>query len=149
MSVTVPVLGCPADTVAGFSKTFPTVAGVIVRDAVTGVPFAVAVIVALAMLSTEGVVTLKLAEVAPLATVTEAGTTADLEVDASVTTTPEEGAGPFSEIVPTDGLPPTTEDGASVSPTATGGRIVTVADDCTVPKLAVKVAGVDTATAPV
>jgi hypothetical protein len=76
------------------------------------------------------VVTVKVALVLPLATVTLAGTlaTAVLLLD-SVTTAPPLGAAPLSVAVPCEELPPVTLAGFSASEdTVTVGETVSVAD---------------------
>lgn len=72
--------------------------------------------------------TVKLAEVAPPATVTLAGTCAAavLLLD-NVTMAPVLGAGPVSRTVPVDELPPTTEVGLKVTDVNVAGVTVRVA----------------------
>lgn len=66
---------------------------------------------------TATVVTVKLALLAPAATVTLAGVVEDALLSDSVTSAPPVGAGPFRVTVPTDELPPA----------AVGGFITNVA----------------------
>jgi len=72
------------------------------------------VIVAVVEVDTAVVVTVKVADVAPANTVTEAGTVAKREFEDSVTIIPPVGAGPFSVAVPVDVAPPWTDPGDNV-----------------------------------
>jgi hypothetical protein len=61
------------------------------------------------------VVTVKVFEAVPAATITLAGTVATAVLELlRVTVAPPVGAYPFNVTVPVDGLPPTTETGARV-----------------------------------
>ena len=71
--------------------------------------------------------TANVAEVVPAATVTFAGTVAAALPDVSVTTDPEDPAGPFRVTVPVDVFPPTTEVGFKVRPERVAALIVSVA----------------------
>ena len=64
---------------------------------------------------TEDVMMVKLALVAPAATVTLAGVFAAAELSESVTTAPPDGAAPVKVTVPCDELPPVTLVGLTVS----------------------------------
>lgn len=80
---------------------------------------------------TDVVVTVKVALVAPAATVTLPGTVAAAELSESVTTTPPDGAGPLSATVPVDALPPATlvglsDTAESVGPVAPAALSVSV-----------------------
>jgi hypothetical protein len=92
------------------------------------------------------VATAKFADVAPAATVTEAGTwTAAVLVEARFTTAPPGGAAPLRVTVPVEGLPPTTEAESKVKEVrSTGGAgwTVRVAVRLTLLKRAVIVTGV-------
>jgi len=77
---TVPVEELPPTTDVGLMVREVTVGGLIVRTAVWEVLFAVAVMVAFVCAATATVVIVKLAVVAPAATVTVAGTVAELEL---------------------------------------------------------------------
>jgi hypothetical protein len=95
---------------------------VIVRVAVRLVPAAVAVTVAVVVVMTDTVLTVKVALVAPAATVTLAGVDAAAELSLSDTTRPPLGAAALNVTVPVDALPPTT----LVGLTATAERVVPV-----------------------
>ncbi len=88
----------------------------------------------------------KVADVAPAATVTEAGTIALVLVEASCTTVPLAGAGPLRMTVPTEGSPPASVDGFRVKLVREGGLIVRTAVVTKPPWMAVMVAGVGPAT---
>ena len=70
------------------------------------------------------VVAVKVAEVAPAATVTEAGSAAALELSLRVTLAPPAGAGPLSVTVPVELTPPTTVAGLKLNAESTGGFTV-------------------------
>ena len=85
-------------------------------------------IVALVVLRTRFVVTVKLAAVAPAAMVTLDGTVATVVLLLeSWTVTPAGGAAPLRVTVPVDGLPPTTFDGFNFNEDNVGRVIVNVA----------------------
>lgn len=112
-SVTVQTLGEPPTTDVGLSESVNVLTAVTVRTAVA-VPFpdSVAEIVALVLEATVLVVTENVADVAPAATVTDAGTEATLEllvVRAMVT--PPEPAADERVTVPVEAWPPVTVDG--------------------------------------
>jgi hypothetical protein len=85
-------------------------------------------IVVFVVLRTRFVVTVKVAAVAPAATVTLDGTvaTAVLLLE-SWMVTPADGAAPLRVTVPVDGLPPTTLDGFNFNEDSVGRVIVSVA----------------------
>ena len=85
------------------------------------------VIVALVLDETAVVLTVNVAEVAPAAIVTEAGTVALAKLDVRLTTVPPGPAGPFRVAVPVEGLPPMTDEGARVRLVSAAGLIVSVA----------------------
>jgi hypothetical protein len=111
LRVTVPVEEVPPVTVAGESVRPVSVGGLIVRLAVKVVEPSVPPIVADVVDATAVVVTVKVAEVAPAATVALPGTVAFPLLEASVTLTPPGPAGPLRVTVPVDGVPPVTEVG--------------------------------------
>jgi hypothetical protein len=88
--------------------------GVTVSVALRFTPPALAVMVADVVLVTPLVVTLKVALLAPVATVTALGTVATPLLLDNVTTAPS-GAGPLSVTVPCAAAPPLTVDGDSAS----------------------------------
>ena len=89
-------------------------------------PPEVAEIVAEVFRETELVTTGKVAELAPAATVTVAGTLAmEGLLLARLTVRPPEGASPLRVTVPVEGLPPVTLVGASVKVERLGALIVT------------------------
>lgn len=75
----------------------------------------VAVILGDVTVATAVVVTVNVADVAPCATVTDAGTVATALLDASVTTLPPAGAGPVRVTVPVEDAPPATAVGFKVT----------------------------------
>lgn len=130
--VTVPVDVAPPPTVAGLSETPDTRRGLTVRSAPTVVVPSLTERVALPVEVTGTVDTLKVAEVAPPATVTPPGADASegslIEIDRGV---PPAGAAAESVTVATTELPPTAVAGKSAMPAGMGG--VTVSEVvCTV-----------------
>ena len=94
------------------------------------------------------VLTVKVALVAPPATVTLAGTrAAAVLLLASVTCAPPAGAGPLRVTVPVDGLAPVTLVGLSASEVGTGGKTVSDPVRVPLPYDAEIVAAVETPTA--
>ncbi len=83
-----------------------------------------AAIVAVTSAETAFVTTVKLAEIEPPATVTWLGTMASPLEEASVTTSPPEGAGPLIVTAPVALLPPTTGLGSTVRYVTDAGWIV-------------------------
>jgi hypothetical protein len=107
----------------------PTVSFVILL-----VPLALAVTVATVVVVTGWVVTLKLAVLAPSATVTDGGTETSVELLARVTARPPAGAAAVKVTVPvTAPCPPTTEELPRVTVLTVIGTTVTFADFVTVP----------------
>jgi hypothetical protein len=98
-----------------------------VSVAVFEVLLAVAVIVVLVLDATATVVTVKVAVVAPVATVTEAGTVAELELLLRLTASPPVGAAEEIVTVPVEEAPPVTDVGLSESAVGTGAVMVRVA----------------------
>ena len=99
-----------------------------------------AVIVAVRFVATATVLTVNVAVVLPDATLTVAGTTADLELLDSFTNMPPEGAGPVSVTEPIDGEPPATGFGLRFTDPTPGGVTVSEAVTMTLPAVAVIVA---------
>ena len=132
--VTVPVELFPPTTVAGLKVKAESVGGFTVMIAVRVFP-ALAEIVTTFELATALVVTVKLAVVAPGATVTLAGTwAAAVLLLESVTVAPPAGAAPVRVTVPVELFPPMTVVGLTVTEerVAVAGVTVRVAD-CVVP----------------
>jgi len=127
LNVTVPVEEFPPTTEVGLKASEDTVGAVIVSVAVALVLFAVAVIVAVVFVATAVVVTVNVAVVAPAATVTEAGTVADVELLVSETLSPPVGAAELIVTVPAEDDPPATEAGLRLSEDTVGAVIVSVA----------------------
>ena len=129
--VTVPVLFVPPLTLVGFKVSVETTrTGLTVMVAVLDTPFRVAVIVKEDAAVTALVVIVKVADVAPAATVTLAGTVPMVvDEDARVTTAPPVGAGDVNTTVPVTGTPPVTDVTTVVrlDKTAAGGVTVMVA----------------------
>ena len=71
--------------------------------------------------------TANVAEVAPAAIVTDAGTVAAAEFEPSSTLAPPAGAGPPSVAVPCAPVPPMTEAGETETPVSGAGSTVSVA----------------------
>lgn len=109
-------------------------------------PGTAAVMVAEVFEVTELVPAVKLADEAPAATVTVAGTVAFKRLDESWTETPPVGAGPVSVTVPVDELPPVTVLGENDTALGTGGEMVRIAAAEALWALAVRVAVADAAT---
>jgi len=124
--VTVPVEELPPITLLGLKLNRLAEGGLMVKPAVLVTLYTADTVTEVA-LATGAVVTVKLAVVAPDATVTLAGTWAALLLSDSATTTPVAGAGPFSRTVPVDELPPTTDVGDKLRPERDGGLIVKAA----------------------
>ena len=117
VSVTVPCEALPPATVLGLRVTpLADTAFVTVSTAPGLDPPKLAEIVELVETLTGNVVTVKVALLAPAATVTLAGTVAaDVLLLVSDTIAPPLGAGPVSVTVPCEGLPPTTVLGFSAT----------------------------------
>ena len=111
LTVTVPVEGLPPTTEVGETVRLESVGGVIVNVALTEFPESVPVTVADVEVVTVDVVAVKVAEVAPAATVTLAGTFALALLQLSATIEPPVGAGPLRLTVPVEEFPPITVDG--------------------------------------
>ena len=127
LSVTVPVEVEPPVTEVGLTLKLDGEGGVTVSVAVTDFPPAVAVMVAGVEDETGVVAIVKVAVVAPPATVTLAGGAALPLLEASITTVPPGGDVALSVTVPIDELPPTTEEGATERLPAPAAVIVSVA----------------------
>jgi hypothetical protein len=114
LKVTVPEEDVPLATLVGFSATdvrATLAGGVTVSATVLLTPLYVPVIVAETEEVTDLVVTVKVAVVAPAATVTETGTVAEALLLESATLAPPEGAVPFKVTVPVAEVPPVTLEG--------------------------------------
>ena len=129
--VTVPVLFVPPLTLVGFKVRVETTrTGFTVIVAVLDTPLRVAVIVKDDAAVTVRVVIVKVADVAPAATVTLAGTVPIVvDEDARLTTAPPVGAALVNVTVPVTGTPPVTAvtTVVRVDKTAAGGVTVMVA----------------------
>lgn len=126
-SVTVPVEVAPPTTVAGFRATDVSVGARIWRFAELVPPDRVAVIAAVVSAATGVVAMLKLALVAPAATVTVAGTVAFGLLEARLITVPPAGAAFAILTVPVEPTPPTTGDVFTVRVTEFAAVIVSTA----------------------
>jgi len=126
LNVTVPVDVLPPITDVGERARPDSPAGLTVKGAVSVVPFKVAEIVAVTVLATPLVFTVKVTVVWPLNTVAEFGTVALALFDDSETTVPPVGAGPFRVIVPVDEAPPMTVVGDRATPVIPAGFTVKV-----------------------
>lgn len=125
--VTVAVEETPPTTDVGFSETAVTVGPVTPSVAVTWVVPVVAVMVSEVLVPTPVVVTVKVAVVAPAATVTVVGGFADGPLEAKPTVRPPVGAGPLIVTVPVEEAPPRTEVGLTDTAVAIGALTVSVA----------------------
>lgn len=123
---TVPVEELPPITLLGLKFNALTEGGLIVKTAVLVTLYTADTVTDVA-LATGLVVTVKVAKVAPDATVTLAGTWAALLLSDSAMRMPVAGAGPFSRTVPVDEFPPTTDVGTKLTPVKEGGLIVKTA----------------------
>jgi hypothetical protein len=146
VKVTVPVEDDPRVTLVGLSVRLVREATVTVRVVVLVTPPYTAVMVEEVDVATPLVVIVKVALVAPAATVTLAGTTAAavLLLD-KVTTAPPAGALPVRVTVPVELFPPTTDVGVLVRVESTGGFTTSVAVRLT-PSVAVMVTEVPAVT---
>lgn len=124
LKVTVPVDEVPPVTEVGFRTTDETVAELTVKVAPCE-PLYDPVMVTCVEAPTAAVATWNVAELAPAATVTLAGTVAaEVLLLESVTTAPVAGAGPFSVTVPVEKVPPSTLDGFNETAKMPGGLTV-------------------------
>jgi hypothetical protein len=155
VSVTVPCDAVPPETLAGLTATDDNEAGggggVTVSTALRLAPPNVPPMVAEVDEPTDTVLTVKVAFVAPAATVTLAGTVAAaVLLLVSVTVAPPDGAALDNVTVPCELLPPTTVDGLNVSDDnaacAGGFDIVNTALRLTPPDTPLMVAEVDVVT---
>jgi len=125
--VTVPVEGLPPTTDVGETVRLAAVGAVTFRVAVLVTPPSVPVIVT-ATFATTGVVAIaNVADVAPAATVTVAGSVAFVELEVRLTTVPPGPAAPLSVAVPVEPTPPTTVVGETEMLLRVAGLIVSVA----------------------
>ena len=108
VKVTVPVELLPPVTLVGLIVRELTAGGFTVRVAEALLPWYVAEMVATACAVTATVVALKVALVAPAATVMLEGTVTAVLLLCRLTTVPPEGAAADRVTVPVDGLPPVT-----------------------------------------
>ncbi len=141
-SVTVPVEGLPPVTDVGETVKLSSVAGLMVSVPVFVDPPCVPWMVAVVTEETALVVTVKVAEVAPADTVTDAGTVALVVLLESDTVVPPGPAAPFSVAVPTAVAPPVTVDGETLMLKSVAASIVNVACCCLPFSVPVIVAGV-------
>ena len=127
MSVKVAVELIPAVTVAGESVRLCGTGATIVSDPVTVFPFTLALMLAVAFAATDVVVTVNVALVWPLVTVTEPGAVAAALFEAIRSVNPAGGAGEFSVTVAVELVPPVTLDGESVSVAGIGAVMLSAA----------------------
>lgn len=109
--LTVPVEVKPPVTEFGVNVRSDKAGGVIVRVAVIWTEPWVALIVTAVELDTPVVAIVKVADVAPAATVTLPGTVAEVELDDRVIEEPPVGAAELKVTVPVEDVPPTTDAG--------------------------------------
>jgi hypothetical protein len=145
--VIVPVEGAPPTTEIGSRPTEVRAGAVTVKVAVRVTLLKTAVIVTSVSALTPAVAAVKVAVVAPAATVTDAGTWAmAVLLELRLTTKPPVGAEPLSVTVPVEAPPPSTEDGTRPKEVRAGGVTVRVAVWLTLFRSAVIVTGVLVAT---
>ena len=126
LKVTVPLDVPPPTTEVGLLVIEDKVAALMLRVAVRLTP-SVAVIVVEVLLATPNVVMVKVADVLPAGTVTEAGTVAAVVLLlCRETLTPPVGAAPVSVTVPVEALPPVTLVGLTVTDVRLTGAGATV-----------------------
>jgi len=125
--VTVPIEEVPPSTAVGFTATDETTGGFTVNAAVWVPPLNVAEMVADAAVATGVVVTVKVAVVAPAATVTLAGTVAAALLLDKLTDRPPVGAALPKVTVPVEEVPPVTAVGFTATDETAGGFTVNVA----------------------
>jgi hypothetical protein len=127
LMVAVPVEVAPPTTEVGFKVTDERVGALTVSVAVLETDPSFAVIVAVTFAAIAMVLTVKVLEALPEATVTDAGTVADVVLLVRLTTVPADGAAPVRVTVPVDELPPMTVVGESVREDNASGLTVSVA----------------------
>lgn len=147
--VTVPMEGLPPTTAAGFNERAESVATVTVRFAVCVTVPALAEMVTDVDVETAAVEMVNVAERAPAAIVTVAGTVAAALLLESETDVPPLPAGPFSVTVPFDALPPVTDAGFKAKDARVAAFTVRDAVSDEDPSFAVIVTAVWAETAPV
>jgi hypothetical protein len=148
LRVTVPVAPLPPATVLGDIETDATESGAVtvsVAEPPAPVqPATLAMTVAVTLLEPEEVVTLKVADVCPAGTVTDAGTCTCELLLCRLTVTPPAGAAAVRVTVPVRPAPPVTElaENATLATQTdgAGGFTVSVADALELPSPAVMVA---------
>lgn len=138
--LTVPTAVAPPATVDGNTVRPISDAGLMVIVTVFITVPAVAEMIAVPIACTADVVTLNVAELAPLGTTTVAGTCAIAAFDDRLTVNPLAGAAPPKVTVPVELDPPPTIVGDSVKPDKTGGVRFRVAVLVEPPAVAVSVA---------
>lgn len=127
LMVTVPVDVVPPITEVGFRDTDFIVGAVRLTAAETVEPFDVAEMLAVVGAATAAVVTVKVAVVAPPATVADEGTIAAALSEVNGMDKPDAGAGLLRVIVPVELIPPTPEVGDSVKLFRTGPEMARAA----------------------
>jgi len=124
---TVPVELVPPVTVDGLTVMVTWLAAFTVKLAEVEAPLRVAVMLPVWLVETVFVVTVKVALVAPAATVTVAGTVAAVRPEVRLTESPPVGAAPVRVTVPVELVPPVTEVGFKLTVESTGALTVRVA----------------------
>lgn len=149
LKVTVPTAEDPVAMALGETVRLTSVTGRMVRVADKTTPPPLAVIVTGVNVATVEVDIVKVAEMAPDATVTDAGTVAAVLLDDKLMSVPPGPAGPSSVTVPVEEAPPLTDVGEMENPFRTAGVTVKLAVFVLVPSEAVTVADVEDETAEV
>ncbi len=115
VSVTVPTEATPPTTGDGAAVILPTVRIRTARVPVAVVPFALADMSTFRVAVTADVLTVNVANVLPLGTITDAGTVAAAFEEVNCTVIPAAGAAPVNVTVPMEAFPPRTAAGENVT----------------------------------
>jgi len=143
VNVTVPMELLPENTDVVFRPREAVKSEVRSRDAVVVIPPVDAEIVAVTAVATGVVEMVKVVDLLPWPIVTDAGTDAEVELDAKATTVPPDGAGRLRVTVPIELAPPTSVVGLKLIPERSATFSVRFAVSDELPKVPVMVALVE------